>query len=92
MTLKKLDKSVRRKRAAREAAAEKRRQEILEAREAKAAQEKRQKLIEERAKAREEKLKARQETKDRNPSFDGDEKNKEENNKYLVNDKLSYKH
>ena len=69
------------KRAAREAAAEKRRQEILEAREAKkkAAQEKRQKLIEERAKAREEKLKARQETKDEeNPSFDGDEKNKEE--------------
>ena len=70
------------KRAAREAAAEKRRQEILEAREAKkkAAQEKRQKLIEERAKAREEKLKARQETKDEeNPSFDGDENNKEEN-------------
>jgi Skp family chaperone for outer membrane proteins len=69
------------KRAAREAAAEKRRQEILEAREAKkkAAQEKRQKLIEERAKAREEKLKARQETKDEeNPSFDGDENNKEE--------------
>ncbi len=70
------------KRAAREAAAEKRRQEIFEAREAKkkAAQEKRQKLIEERAKAREEKLKARQETKDEeNPSFDGDENNKEEN-------------
>ena len=69
------------KRAAREAAAERRRQEILEAREAKkkAAQEKRQKLIEERAKAREEKLKARQETKDEeNPSFDGDENNKEE--------------
>ncbi|MBB3124465.1 Skp family chaperone for outer membrane proteins [Mesoflavibacter sabulilitoris] len=69
------------KRAAREAAAEKRRQEILEAREAKkkAAQEKRQKLIEERAKAREEKLKARQETKDEeNPSFDGDENNKED--------------
>ena len=69
------------KRAAREAAAEKRRQEIFEAREAKkkAAQEKRQKLIEERAKAREEKLKARQETKDEeNPSFDGDENNKEE--------------
>ena len=69
------------KRAAREAAAEKRRQEILEAREAKkkAAQEKRQKLIEERAKAREEKLKARQKTKDEeNPSFDGDENNKEE--------------
>ena len=69
------------KRAAREAAAEKRRQEILEAREAKkkAAQERRQKLIEERAKAREEKLKARQETKDEeNPSFDGDENNKEE--------------
>ena len=54
---------------------------ILEAREAKkkAAQEKRQKLIEERAKAREEKLKARQKTKDEeNPSFDGDENNKEE--------------
>ena len=70
------------KRAAREAAAEKRRQEIFEAREAKkkAAQEKRQKLIEERTKAREEKLKARQETKDEeNPSFDGDENNKEEN-------------
>ncbi|WP_370227053.1 OmpH family outer membrane protein [Mesoflavibacter sp.] len=69
------------KRAAREAAAEKRKQEILEAREAKkkAAQEKRQKLIEERAKAREEKLKARQETKDEeNPSFDGDENNKED--------------
>ena len=69
------------KRAAREAAAEKRRQEILEAREAKkkAAQEKRQKLIEERAKAREEKLKARQETKaEENPSFDGDENNKED--------------
>ena len=69
------------KRAAREAAAEKRRQEILEARDAKkkAAQEKRQKLIEERAKAREEKLKARQETKDEeNPSFDGDENNKED--------------
>ena len=69
------------KRAAREAAAERRRQEILEAREAKkkAAQERRQKLIEERAKAREEKLKARQKTKDEeNPSFDGDENNKEE--------------
>lgn len=85
------------KRAEREAAAEQRRQEILEEREAKkkAAQERRQKILEERAKAREDKLKEREDsstnTDEQRTSFDADQKNEKKSREEILEERRQKK-